>query len=105
MIDIGLYITYLFFFIAIAAAVVFPLMQAAKHPKDLGKSAVGIGILVVIFVISYSISGSELSAKAVALGVGEGSSKLIGAGLTMFYVVLIVSLLGMVYSEISKAIK
>lgn len=105
MIDTGLYITYVFLAIALGAAILLPLLHAIKHPKELGKSAVGIGVLVVIFVVAYSISGSEVSVKAASLGVGEGSSKLIGAGLMMFYIVFIASLLGIVYSEISKAIK
>lgn len=105
MIDIGLYITYIFFLVALGAAIVLPLLHALKHPKELGKSALGIGVLVVIFVVSYSISGSEVSVKAASLGVGEGSSKLIGAGLILFYIVFIVSMLGIVYSEINKALK
>jgi len=105
MIDLGLYITYVFFFLAIGAAIVFPMLHALKHPKELGKSAVGVGSLVVLFIIAYSISGSEVTAKAASLGVGEGSSKLIGAGLTMFYIVFVIGMLGMVYSEISKALK
>lgn len=105
MIDAGLYVTYIFFFVALGAAIVLPLIHAIKHPKELGKSALGIGFLVVVFVVSYAMSGSEVSLKAAALGVGEGSSKLIGAGLIMFYIVFVIGMLGMVYSEINKAIK
>jgi ABC-type uncharacterized transport system permease subunit len=105
MIDFGLYITYVFFFVALGAAVVLPLLHAIKHPKELGKSAIGVGALVVVFVIAYSISGSEVSAKAASLGVGESSSKLIGAGLILFYIVFIASMVGIVYSEINKALK
>jgi len=35
----------------------------------------------------------------------EFSSKMIGAGLTMFYIVLVIAILGMIYSEIAKAFK
>jgi hypothetical protein len=62
--------------------------------------------LVVVFVISYALAGSEITPKYQALGVNtEFSSKMIGAGLTMFYFVLVIAILGMLYSEISKAFK
>lgn len=105
MIDAGLYVTYVFFFIALGAAVILPVLHAIRNPKELGKSAIGVGFLVVLFIIAYSLSGSEVTPKAVALGVGEGSSKLIGAGLISFYMVMIIAILGMIYSEIIKAFK
>ncbi|HNP97033.1 MAG TPA: hypothetical protein PKJ63_15445 [Cyclobacteriaceae bacterium] len=103
--DFGLYASYVLLLVAVGAAVVLPLVSALKSPKDLMKSLMGVGGLLVIFLISYALSGSEVTAKYVAQGVGEGSSKLIGAGLTMFYIVFIIALLGIVYSEINKALK
>ncbi len=103
--DFGLYVGYALFLIALAAAVVLPLITALKSPKDLLKSLMGLGALVVIFLISFGLSGSEVTAKYIAQGVGEGSSKLIGAGLTMFYIVFFIAVLGIVFSEINKALK
>jgi hypothetical protein len=39
------------------------------------------------------------------LGIGEGGSKLIGAGLITFYVVMVIAFLGLIASEINKALK
>jgi hypothetical protein len=39
------------------------------------------------------------------LGITEGTSKLVGAGLITFYIVIIGAVIGLVYSEISKAFK
>ncbi|MGE0590354.1 MAG: hypothetical protein AB7O48_17370 [Cyclobacteriaceae bacterium] len=103
--DIGLYVGYFLLLIAVGAAVVLPLVSALKSPKDLMKSLMGVGALLVLFLVSYALAGSEVTAKYVAQGVGEGSSKLIGAGLTMFYIVFVIALLGIVYSEINKALK
>lgn len=103
--DLGLYLGYGLIIVALAAAVILPLMNALKSPKDLMKSLMGVGALVVIFLISFGLAGSEVTAKYVAQGVGEGSSKLIGAGLTMFYIVFIIAVIGIVYSEINKALK
>src|SRR5436189_5390154 len=104
LIDIGVYAAYILLAIAVGAMIVLPLMNALKNPKDLGKSAVGLGALVVLFGVAFALSGSELSPKWISLGVTTAfSSRLIGAGLTMFYFVLIISVIGLIDSEISKA--
>jgi hypothetical protein len=46
-----------------------------------------------------------VTVKYTTMGVDSGASKLIGAGLIMFYIILVVTIVGMVYSEISKALK
>lgn len=99
----GLYFGYFLMFIAIMALVVLPLMNAVKAPKELVKSAVSIGGLVVVFLISYSLSGDELTLKTASLGTTPGSSKMIGAGLIMFYIALFVSIIGLIYSFFHKA--
>lgn len=105
MIDIGLYVGYGLLIFTLGAALLLPALNAIKSPKDLAKSGMGIGAIVVLFLVSYALSGSEVTAKYVSQGIGEGSSKMIGAGLTMFYIVFIIALIGIVYSEINKAIK
>ncbi len=104
-IDIGIYLSYIFVGVALVAAVVLPLVNALKHPAGLVKSLMGVGGLVVLFIIAYSLSGSEVSAKAIAMGVDDAGSKMIGAGLILFYFVLVVATVGIVFSEISKAFK
>jgi hypothetical protein len=105
LINAGLWIFYILLFASIVTAVVFPLLQAVKTPGSFKKSVIGIGVIVIVFGISYALSGSDVTAKQMALGVDEGSSKLIGAGLTMFYFTLLGSVVGIIYSEISKALK
>lgn len=104
-IDIGIYLSYFFVGVALVAAVVLPLVNALKHPAGLVKSLMGVGGLVVLFIIAYSLSGSEVSAKAIAMGVDDAGSKMIGAGLILFYFVLVAATVGIVFSEISKALK
>jgi hypothetical protein len=105
MVDLGLYAFYVLLLIAIAAAVIFPIVQSIKEPRALLKSAIGLGAVIVIFGISYALADSSVNLKAAALGVTESSSKMIGAGLIMFYIALAGSLAALLYSEISKALK
>jgi len=104
-VDIGIYVCYIFLGIALISSVLLPLVNALKHPAGLVKSLAGVGGLVVLFIIAYSFSGSEVSAKAVAMGVDESGSKMIGAGLILFYFVLVAAAVGIVFSEISKSLK
>jgi len=104
-VDLGIYIVFLFFGVALLSAVLLPLINALKNPAGLLKSLMGVGALVVLFIITYSISGSEVTAKAAAMGVDESGSKLIGAGLILFYSVFVIAFLGIIFSEINKAFK
>jgi len=105
LISVGLYFGYFLFFVALAALVVLPTMNALKAPKELAKSAAGLGGLLVLFAVSYALSGDEVTLKTASLGTTPESSKLIGAGLIMFYVVFMIAIVGLLYSFFHKAIK
>ena len=105
MIDLGFYVFYALLIIAVVLTVAFPIIHMLREPSTLIRTAIGVGVVVVLFVISYALSDSEVNLKAAALGVTPTSSKLIGAGLIMFYVTLVGSVLALIYSEISKALK
>ena len=105
MLDIGLYIFYVLLFVAVAAAVIFPILNSIKEPAALIRSGIAVAVILVLFGISYGLSGSTLSRNAIAFGLSEANVKLISAGLIMFYIVLILSILALIYSEISKAFK
>jgi hypothetical protein len=105
MLDFGLYTFYVLLVIAVLATIAFPIVASVKHPKSALGSLIGLGILAVVFGISWAISGSDVTVKQMALGVNETTSKLIGAGLIMFYVTLFLSMIALIYSEISKALK
>lgn len=105
MLDLGFYVFYALLFIAVGATIIFPIIHMLKEPKTLMATGIGIGIIVVLFGISYALSGSEVKLKAAAVGITATTSKLIGAGLIMFYITLGLSVLAVIYSEISKALK
>jgi hypothetical protein len=105
LINAGMWIFYLLLAVSVATAVIMPLLHAVKTPGTFKKSLIGIGALVVVFGVSYTLSGSSVTAQQAAMGIDESSSKLIGAGLTMFYLTLLGSVVGIVYAEISKALK
>jgi hypothetical protein len=105
MLDLGLYVLYALLAIALAAAIIFPIIHAVRDPSSLLKAAIGIGIFVILFGVSYALADSKVTLKTAAAGITASSSRLIGAGLIMFYITLVGSAIALIYSEISKAFK
>jgi len=105
LIGAGLWAFYILLIGGTLLAVLFPLFHAFKTPDGFKKSLIGVGALVVTFAISWALSGSKVTDQQAVMGRTENSSKLIGAGLTMFYLALLGSIIGIIYSEISKALK
>jgi hypothetical protein len=101
----GLTFVYILFGLALIAAVVLPFISALKNPKVLVKIGISFGVLLAVFLLSYVISGDEVSRIALSKGKGSFDSKLIGAGLITFYIALVVAAIGLIYSEVSKAFR
>ena len=105
LISWGLYFGYLLFGLALISAVVLPFLNALKNPKAIVKAGIGVGILLLVFALAFAVSGDEVNSVAASQGITTTGSKMIGAGLIMFYVALFAAILGLVYSEINKALK
>jgi|DewCreStandDraft_4_1066084.scaffolds.fasta_scaffold156944_2 H+/Cl- antiporter ClcA len=104
-VDAGLYIGYVLFITAIASAIVLPLLNAVKSPGELKKPLIAILIMVALFAVSYALTGSDVTPEQAAKGITESTSKLVGAGLTLFYLISGIAVVGLIYSEINKAFK
>lgn len=105
LIDIGLYLAYLLIVAAALTAVVFPLLYVARHPKEGKDILIGVGALLALFVISYVLAGDSVLPKYANYGVGSGESKLIGAGLISFYILIAAAIVTAIYAEISNLFK
>jgi hypothetical protein len=105
LINIGLMVTYALIGIAVISVVVLPLIKAIDNPKTLIGTAIGLGVLLVVFGISYAISGDEVLPRYVTQNVGPGISKFVGGLLTTMYLFLGAAVVGIVFTEISKAFK
>lgn len=104
-IDIALYAAYILTIVAAIAAVVLPLIQSLSDPSSLAKSGVGLVALLVVFGLGYALSGNEVLPSYVEFGVDAGLSKFIGGSLTMMYILTIVAIVGIVFTEISKVLR
>ena len=98
MVDVGLFIAYILIGVCILTAVGMPLMKALGDPDSLKKIGMGVGALVVVFLVAFFTASGENSGDASAT-----TAKLVGAGLTTFYILAIAAIGGIVYTEIKKA--
>ena len=95
---------YLLLIVAGAVSVVFPIIAMAKDFKKSKNSLIGIGVLVLIFVVGMLMSSDE--SYNVGGSVVDGSvSKYSEAGLITFYVMIALAIIAIIYTEISKAFK
>lgn len=104
-VDIALYVAYALTLLAGLAAIVFPIINSISDPKSMLKAGAGLLALGVVFVISWALSSNEVTATYTEFNVGESLSKFIGGLITMMYALIGIAVVGIVYTEVSKAIK
>ncbi|MEQ9424017.1 MAG: hypothetical protein RJQ09_06345 [Cyclobacteriaceae bacterium] len=104
-VDVLLYLGYGLIIVCAAAAIVLPLINALGDPSALVKSGIGLGALVVVFLISWAIAGGEVLPSYTNYGVDSGLSKFVGGSLTMMYLLALIAIVGIVYTEITKIFK
>lgn len=104
-IDIALYVSYTLTALAAIAAVGFPIINSMNDPKSMVKAGMGVGALLVVFLLSWLISGDEVTAVCIEFDVNAGVSKMIGGALTMMYLMIFLALGGIVFTEVSKSLK
>lgn len=99
----GLYAAYILIGIALLAAIVLPLVQSFSNPRALLGALVGVVAIAVLFFIGYSIAGSEVLPVYVRNNVSsEVTSKMIGGALITMYILILLAIVSIVVTEISK---
>lgn len=104
-INIALWVSMIMVGVAALAAIILPLINSLSHPKTLIRSAIGIIGLVVLFFITWSIADGSASNAYVEAGVNESMSKFVGGSLLLMWALLVIAVVGVIFSEINKAIK
>lgn len=105
--DILLYGSYLLVVLGTVVSILMPLIKSLDNPKSLLKTAAGVVGIVVLFFIAYSISSNEVLPKfeAEPFNLTPQMSQLVGGMLITTYILSIVALVGIVLTEVNKAIK
>lgn len=105
LVDVILYFGYGMVIVAAFLAIAFPLWIASKNPKSLIQSGIGLGSILVLFLVAWLISSNEVYSSYAEFGVDESLSKFIGGMLNLVYILAGLAVFGIIYSEISKSLK
>tara|TARA_X000000368_G_C22916438_1_gene661009 strand:+ start:33 stop:371 length:339 start_codon:yes stop_codon:yes gene_type:complete len=105
LVDIILYFGYGMVMVGAVLAIGFPLWIASKNPKSLVGTGMGLGSILVLFLIAWLLSGSEVYSSYTEFGVDASLSKFIGGMLILVYMLVGLALTGIIYSEVSKSLK
>lgn len=106
IIQIGLIFTYVLLGVGVVAVIIMPLVQAlTSDPKSLLKSAMGLGAILVIYLIGYALASNEVTAKYIEFGVDSTTSKLVGGLLITMYILIAGALGGIIFTEFHKVAK
>lgn len=103
----GLPLSYILLAVAFLAAVVAPLITIMQDPKQLVKTAIALGAVVIVFFVAFSVSPADDVAPRLItkFNISEGLSKYIGAGLVVTYLLMVGSMLAIVFNEVSRLFK
>ncbi|AMQ57963.1 hypothetical protein [Algoriphagus sanaruensis] len=105
--DIILYVGYALVGLGAVFAVVLPLIKSLDDPKSLLKTGLGVLVIFVLFFISYSISSNEVLPKfeGEPFNLTPQMSQIVGGFLVTTYILTIIAVVGIVITELNKAIK
>lgn len=106
MIDFGIYAAYVLIGLAVLSILAFAGTNIAKNPKGAKSALVGIIGLALIIGITYATSSGEDANTIYAdKGITEGESHLVGMGLATFYTLGALTILSILYVEVTRLFK
>lgn len=95
--------------VALLLLVYFAIVQTASSFKESAKGLMGIGALIVIFLIAWATSSEEptgiVKDAAIKMGTSGATIKMIGAGLTTMIVMSVITFVAFIGSEIRNFFK
>lgn len=100
ILSFGIPLAYVALGVAALGAIIFPLVYMFKDLKKAKAALMGIGILIVVFVLCYVLSKPE------ALGTATGGQmRVVEASLYVFYILLAGSIIAILYATVSRYFK
>ncbi|GAB4158997.1 MAG: hypothetical protein Tsb0033_12970 [Winogradskyella sp.] len=98
-------IAYIILGLVLLFVVVFVLKNLFTNTAGLKNTLIGVGAFAAVLIISYAVSGGDTMSYKLQEGTAtEGQSHMVGAGLTAFYILIIVAALAMIFSGVKKVI-
>ena len=91
-VNLGLVLMYIMIIIAFVGVIAIAVKGLINNPKNAKKSFIGLGVILLLFIIGYVLDGGGTKPGWEQFGVASnGTSKAVGGSLIMMYLMLIIS--------------
>ncbi|OZV71072.1 hypothetical protein [Winogradskyella aurantia] len=98
-------VSYIILGLVILFVVVFVVKNLFTNTAGLKNTLIGVGAFAVVLILSYVVSSGDTMKYKLQDGFAtEGQSQMVGAGLTAFYILIIVAAVAMIFSGVKKVI-
>lgn len=108
MINFGIYLAYALIGISVLIILYFAVTKILQEPGAARSAMFGIVGLIVILLLGYLFSTGEdatTNPLFTKLEISEGSSRQVGTGLVTLYIVMGLTVLSILYAEITRLLK
>ena len=106
MINFGLYLTYALIGFSVLGILYFAIMKIVKEPTGAKSALIGIVGLIVVLLLGYLFStGEDANGMFAKLNVTEGESRQVGTGLVSLYIVMGLTIISILYAEVTRLLK
>ena len=100
------YVAYIVLGLTVLFVLYFVLKNLFTHTASLKSTLLGAGLFFAVLVIAYMVSGGDTTEyKYNGIVASEGESKMVGAGLVSFYILMVGAAASMLLSGIKKMMK
>lgn len=99
------YVAYAVLIIILVFVVLFVFKNLFSDGATLKKTLMNVGAFLLLFVIAYVLAKGVATELTNGEMLSEGGSRLIGAGLYLFYFLVVIASILMLYSGVSKMLK
>jgi len=105
LVDPIAFVAYIILGLVLAFVLVFVIKNLFTNTAGLKNTLIGVGAFAAVIIISYVMAGGdELKYKLEDGFATDSQSQMVGAGLTAFYILIVVAALAMIFSGVKKVI-
>jgi uncharacterized protein YacL len=111
-VDFGLSLVYIGTYLILGLIIAFLIRGIVLNPKSIIKSAISVAIIVVLFFIFYqmasdhvTLEGKSLEMVAMVKSIPSSTIKAVDAGLNTLYILVVLSVVAIIGTEIWKIFK
>lgn len=103
--NVGLYTTYFYLGLCVIGIIAGFVITAITDPQSIFKVIIGIVVILAVWAISYGMADGTVLDAYKKFDITESLSKFIGSTLFLTYALGILTIAGIIYTEVSSAFK